>query len=332
MPLAAVLSRHAITCRRATQAFVAAGLEVVQCESPHWGPGDRARARIVLLDLDLEPATPPGALVERTARTYPGVPIVAVAGVRASERLLGALAHGAVGHVIPKRGTARAPGLVAVEELRGTAWPDEHALYTLARRRLGAAPGLSGFFLAGTAIHAHVLVRSGARTAALSELERFVGRLALPRDHARRCRLVADELVMNGLFDAPRDAAGEPLHRPSGPEVVLDAAHPVTLSYACDGQTVAVSVRDSFGTLSRARVVERLGRIGDPDLAPAEGPGGAGLGLLMVHASSSQLLFQLTPGRATEVIATLRISGSAREAQLVGTSIHLEEPVTTRTD
>ncbi len=326
VPLAVVLSRHTLTSRRATQAFVAAGLEVVQCESPHWAPSDRERTRIVLLDLDLEPATPPAVLVESTQRTYPDVAIVVVAGVHALQRLLAALVHPAAAHLVPKRGCARPPGPATVEELGSTAWPDEHALYTLARRRLGAAEGLSGFFLSGTPVHTHVLGRSGERKAALSDLERFADSLELPQDRRGRVQLVADELLGNAFFDAPRDAAGEPLHRAGGPEVVLDAEHRVTLAYACDGQTLAVSVRDGFGTLTRARVAERLRRIGDPDLAPAEGPGGAGLGLIMVHASADQLLFRLAPGRSTEVVATLRISGSAREAQLVGTSVHLEGP------
>ena len=334
VPLAVVLSRHTLTCRRAAQAFVAAGLEVVQCESPHWGPSDRDHVRLVLLDLDLEPGTPPERLAESTGKTYPGVPIAAVAGLRATERLFAALAHPAVAHLVPKRGTSRPPGPATLEELGSTAWPDEHALYTLARRRLVAAEGLSGFFLSGTPIHTHVLRRTGERWAVLSALEGFVGSLELPRDRASRVQLVADELLMNGLFDAPRDASGEPLHRAQEPDVALDAERPVTLSYACDGQTLGVAVRDGFGTLTRERVVERLSRVGDPDLAPAEGPGGAGLGLLMVHASASQLVFRLVPGHLTEVVATLRLGGNAREALLFGTSVHLEVagPVTPSTD
>jgi len=296
----------------------------VQCESPHWAPSDRERTRLVLLDLDLEPATPPAVLVESTHRTYPGVTLVVVAGVRATERLLAALVHPAVSHLVPKGGCARPPGPATVEELGSAAWPDEHALYTLTRRSLGAADGLAGFFLSGTPLHTHALGRSGERVLALAELERFCDSLALPPDRKGRVQLVADELLMNAFFDAPRDAAGEPLHRVSGPEVVLGAERPVTLTYACDGQTLAVAVRDPFGTLTRARVAERLRRIGDPDLGPAEGPGGAGLGLIMVHASAGQLLFRLAPGRSTEVVATLRIAGSAREAALVGTSVHLE--------
>ena len=323
-PLAVVLSRHPLTRRHAAQALVASGLDVVCSDSWRLDPAESARARLLLVDLDVDASAPVSELIARAGETCPCVPIVAVAGVYAEERLLAALSEPQVASIIPKRGTGRTAIPPGVEALGNTAWPDEYAVYTLARRRFGLSLGPGGMLLAGADLHEIPVRSSAGRREAIAGLESLLCALTLRPDRCARVGLIAEELLMNALYDAPRDARGQARHRIGAGEVALLPSESVVLRYGCDSQMIVVSVSDSFGTLDRASVVDRLQRVGDPELSPADGPGGAGLGLIMAYASSSQLWFRVASGQATEVTAVLRIAGSGREIQQFGTAVHLE--------
>ena len=107
----------------------------------------------------------------------------------------------------------------------------------------------------------------------------------------------------------PRSAAGparvadrrrapvQRLHRPSGGGV---------LRYACDGRYLALEVSDGAGALERATIMRSLSK------AVTRGPGkvdmagrGAGIGLATVYAACNHLVFNVAPGRRTEIIALI---------------------------
>ena len=98
----------------------------------------------------------------------------------------------------------------------------------------------------------------------------------------RRIETAADELMLNAIYDAPRDEHGQTLHAD------IDRRTPVTLAaqaqvrarWGCDGRTFVVSITDRFGALDRATVAAhiqrlldarspRLGRRGHAPAAPA---------------------------------------------------------------
>lgn len=142
----------------------------------------------------------------------------------------------------------------------------------------------------------------------------------LPRRDAAALEGALDELLLNALYDAPRDASGAPRYRDLSPaqRAVLPKvpAEHATLRYACDRERVVVAVEDPFGALRAATVLDYLTRCAEAQLArssPLERKTtGAGIGLFLVACAASELLFRLTPGRRTQVVFTLRRDRTAR--------------------
>jgi hypothetical protein len=323
---AALLSRHAPTCRRVTQSLGAAGLEVRAAPFPRDLPIDAlADVAAVLVDLDVSPDEPPARLIAEARRAYPAVPLLVVAGVDARARLLAALCEPDVDHVLPKRGAANLPrgGVPVVRALEG---PEEHDLFTAVRRLLEGpeSPGVQPYLFADATVHAMAVRSSDDKQTALEEIFAFGESMQLSEEKLRRAELAAEELLMNALYDAPRDAAGAPrnahLDRRRGVE--LAPGEEVQLRYACDGQTLAIAVADPFGSLSKAEVTARLATVAAGATRPSTGTAGAGLGLVMTYGVVNQLVFSVVPGRLTEVTAVLHVAGSNRAAQERGTAVH----------
>jgi hypothetical protein len=117
----------------------------------------------------------------------------------------------------------------------------------------------------------------------------------------------AEEMLMNGIYDAPADAQGKALfnHQQRTEEVVLPEGDAVTLRYGCDGVTLAVSVEDPYGSLRRETIIEYLGSnyAKKPQHHGAAEKGGAGRGLYMLTEVSDLVVFNVRKGKCTEVIA-----------------------------
>ena len=134
---------------------------------------------------------------------------MATAGVDARARLLDALCESDVNHVIPKRGALTLPrgGMPVLGSLEG---PDEHDLFAAVRRLLDGpeSPGVTPYLLAGAPVH-EVSVRSSQdKDRALESIVAFGESMGLTGEKLRRVELAAEELLMNALYDAPRNADG----------------------------------------------------------------------------------------------------------------------------
>jgi hypothetical protein len=319
-----------------TQCLGAAGLVVHATAFPHELPLPTLEDLAALVvDLDVEPDRPAAEVVARAASSYPGVPVLAVAGVDARRRLIDALCDGRVSHALPKSGSLLLPagGLLVhkspVESAVGGPVPQD--LFAAVRRLVEGPerPGVAPYLLAGAPVQSRTLSSSRDKNVAVEEVVRFAERMGLGEERTRAVELVTEELLMNALFDAPTGPDGRPLFasRPRTEEVRLDD-HPVTLRYGCDGQSLAIAVADPFGSLVREAVLERLRAARDGAHRPRGGAGGAGLGLLMTCAAANQLIFAFAPHRFTEVTAVLHVGGSNRAAQERGLAVHFYEQVT----
>jgi anti-sigma regulatory factor (Ser/Thr protein kinase) len=322
---AALVSRHGPTCRRVAQSLGAAGVAVRTTPFPSELPLDDLDDVVALL-VDLDVSSDPAAILVAEARSaYPDVPMLATAGVDARTRLLDAWCEAGVDHVIPKRGAVTLPrgGLPLLGPLEG---PDEHDLFSAVRRLLDgpASPGVTPYLLAGAPVHEVSVRNSDGKDAALDEILRFGEALDLTGEKLRRVELATEELLMNALYDAPRNAEGGPrnadLDRRIGVE--LGPHETIHLRYGCDGQTLAVAVADPFGSLSKRAITDRLSKVRDGIPKPNEGVAGAGLGLVMTYSVANQLIFSVRPGRLTEVTTVLHVGGSNRSAQERGTAVH----------
>jgi hypothetical protein len=326
MRSAALVSRHGPTCRRVAQSLGAAGVYVRTSPFPSELPVDDLGEVVALLvDLDVSPAESPSLLVSEARRGYPDVPLMATAGVDARARLLDALCEADVNHVIPKRGALTLPrgGMPVLGSLEG---PDEHDLFACVRRLLDGpeSPGVTPYLLAGAPVH-EVSVRSSEdKDRALERIVSFGESMGLTGEKLRRVELAAEELLMNALYDAPRNTDGAARNAALDRRlpVALGADETVHMRYGCDGQTLAVAVADPFGSLSKKAVTDRLRKVREGIPKPNAGVAGAGLGLVMTYSVANQLIFAVSPGRLTEVTAVLHVGGSNRAAQERGTAVH----------
>ena len=321
---AALVSRHGPTCRRVAQSLGAAGVQVRATPFPSELP-DLGEVVAVLVDLDVSPAESPALLVAEAKKSHPEAPLLATAGIDARARLLDALCEADVNHVIPKKGALALPrgGMPVIGTLEG---PDEHDLFAAVRRLLEGpeSPGVTPYLLAGAPVH-EVSVRSSAdKDVALGRIVAFAESMDLAGERLRRVELATEELLMNALYDAPRNADGVERHAHLDRRlpVTLGAEETVHMRYGCDGQTLAVAVADPFGSLTKRAVTERLRKVRDGIPKPNAGVAGAGLGLVMTYSVANQLIFSISPGRLTEVTAVLHVGGSNRAAQERGTAVH----------
>ena len=119
--------------------------------------------------------------------------------------------------------------------------------------------------------------------------------------------LVTDELLSNAVHNAPVDADGHHFRRDLArdQEVMLQPGETVRLRWACDARYVAIEVNDSFGSLDRKTILHALGK---NDVR--ESGGGAGMGLALTYRSCDHLVFNLSPGRKTEIIALIDVRQS----------------------
>ena len=126
---------------------------------------------------------------------------------------------------------------------------------------------------------------------------------------------VADELLMNAVYNAPVDVHGRRLFSDVSrtERVHLDAGHEALFRYACDGKLLALSIRDPFGSLETSGLFANISRCLRRDRDQISGKaGGAGMGLFYIFSSVNHLVVNLAPGRATEMIGLLDVSGSYR--------------------
>jgi hypothetical protein len=166
-------------------------------------------------------------------------------------------------------------------------------------------------------------VRSTAdRDEAVMKIGEYISALAVPRRIVDMFGELAHELLMNAIYDAPIDAQGRPKYAGDRKaSIQLAEAERPRLHLACDGSRLALQIRDPFGRLERGHVVEGLAR----GLAGGEQDrthGGAGLGFMVCHNSTSALFFDVARGRHTEVTALFELDMNLRELRTQAKSLH----------
>jgi len=193
----------------------------------------------------------------------------------------------------------------------------------VARRFVSAATAPLAGFLDWGFSHVELDVRSTAdRDEAVMRIGEFVAGLGVPRRIVDMFGELGHELLMNAIYDAPVDQAGRAKYAGDRKADVrlLDHERPI-VRLACDGSNLVLQVRDPFGRLERRHVVDGLAR----GLAGGEqdrSHGGAGLGMMVCHNSTSGLFFDVAPGRSTEVTALFELDMNLRELRTQAKSLH----------
>lgn len=142
---------------------------------------------------------------------------------------------------------------------------------------------------------------------------------------------IADELITNAIFNAPRDAEGRSRYAllPRRQPVVLEPHEVGVLEFACDGNFIALSQSDPFGSLTQDTIVTYLNRclVSRSPLSPSDqvgmGSSGAGIGLHRVFQSLSKFIVNIDPGKRTEVIALIDLRLTMKKFRSMPKSFHI---------
>jgi anti-sigma regulatory factor (Ser/Thr protein kinase)/CheY-like chemotaxis protein len=164
--------------------------------------------------------------------------------------------------------------------------------------------GAEKYLLWGTLLHATALTEAADRARIVNELAEQLRDRGISGRVTAMAMLVADELLSNAVHHAPIDDRGVRYRadEPRDAALVLDDRHRVDLRWGCDGRYLAIEVGDAFGSLDRDTVLRALAHSG-----AKEAGAGAGMGIALAYRSCDHLVFNLAPGKRTEVIALIDV-------------------------
>ena len=199
-------------------------------------------------------------------------------------------------------------------------------IQTLSKIITGDFLGLQKYLPWGVVPTSFAIRRSEDKDRLIQELEDVAQRFKIHRRIIRVVAGVADEFIMNAVYNAP---VTEDNIRPYASvmrtlPVELPQSDCARLQIACDGSFLYLAVRDRFGSLGSDKVTQYLNRCyrGGEDQIESK-QGGAGMGLYFIVESLNKVMFNLVKGQATEVIGMVDVSGSYKEYAGRAKSYHL---------
>ncbi|ABQ25711.1 ATP-binding protein [Geotalea uraniireducens] len=157
----------------------------------------------------------------------------------------------------------------------------------------------------GTQIHVFQLSSSNEKEQVIGTIESMVqGETAEHELLRQKGALLADEMLENAFYGAPKGADGNKIFR-KGEQRSLLPGEKIVFSFAFDGETLAMEMADNWGSLAPDMIMEYLARnqnsIGLPDDI-------GGRGLFIIWRFLDQFHVNITPGNQTVVGGHLRVS------------------------
>ncbi len=177
--------------------------------------------------------------------------------------------------------------------------------------------GFEKYLAWGVDVNEAVITSSENRYDLLETMEADFRKLGLRRTIITKCATVAEELLLNAIYDAPHDADGKAryAHDRTAPIELARHEHG-RFRWACDGVLAAISVEDPFGQVERDTILNYLEScyLGRPNPAkPKDVKGGAGQGIFMVMEIADLAVFNVKRGLRSEVIALLAVDLETRK-------------------
>jgi hypothetical protein len=185
--------------------------------------------------------------------------------------------------------------------------------------------GLHKYFPWGVTVFSMKVNNYEDKTEAINIIMQYAEAAGMRGPVRDRIQLACDELMMNALYHAPVDDKGREKYRdtPRKELAKLSQVSAIQVQYGCSGRYFGVSARDAFGSLNRGKILDYLTRISQGVGANIESKtAGAGLGIVSVAQSVSKLIFNLVPGKSTEVIALFDTDLMSR-GKVGARSVHL---------
>lgn len=272
---------------------------------------------VVVIDLDLSSDLHPDWLNQRSvleacfaAMTEGGVRVILLTGRHRPGELLEVLELDGLSHLVS-----------------GVAADGAKELVFAVRRCLGHASAASPLSWMGEErLERREVSSNKDRDRLLDELgdhltERGVSHLA-----AEAALAVADELIINAVYNAPVDDQGRHLyrHRDRRESVQLSDAESASFFFEATDEHVTVGIRDPFGSLREETVRQYLLRAARGGQAQIEAKeGGAGLGLYVIFRNAHKLFITISPGAYTELVVVFNVKGGRRSFLTRNKSLHM---------
>jgi hypothetical protein len=177
---------------------------------------------------------------------------------------------------------------------------------TVAKFVSGDLFGIEKYLPKDTPVHLTRLREYKGRTAAIDEVLAYAEKVGVRRQVRSAIGQVAEELLMNALYDAPIDEHGNPMFAEVDLKERLDklSPRPVSIRYAATENGFALSVRDRFGRLDKATVLRYIDKCLHSPQQIDRKVYGAGLGIYLIANAATQFVLNVAPGMATEVVCT----------------------------
>jgi hypothetical protein len=299
---AVIFERNKLVGRRVARVFAATGIETVTVDDPAAVMAALEHAHLLCGDAF------DGDLIAEQCRARPNLRGV-LWTAEPMRRALKYMTEAPIDHVLARKDFESPP----------RAW---ETLMVAARFRHAARPPFASLLDWGASSSGFRVRTTEDRDAVVERIQNFVAMLAVPKRVAEMFGELAHELIMNAMYDAPVDAAGHPKYagdRKAQIELV-EAEQPI-VHVGTDGTHLALQVRDPFGRLERRHVIDGLARGlsgGEMDTSH----GGAGLGMAVCHNAASAMIFDVAPGRHTEVTALFELDLNLREFRTQAKSLH----------
>lgn len=300
---AVILERNKPVGRKVARLFYSVGATAVTVEEPKQASALLAEADVVCAD------TFDGDYVAEQVRSNPKLQGVLWTAEPIRRSLKYLVETTRIDHVLGRRDFESPPRsweiLMVVRRLAGA----------------GSAPSIGAFLDWGFASLDLDVRTTADRDAAVAKIQEFVATLQVPKRIGEMFGELGHELIMNAMYDAPVDSQGRPKYAGDRKaEIRLADNERPGVRVATDGSRLVLQVRDPFGRLERRHVFDGLARglAGEMD----QSHGGAGLGMMVCHNSSSALFFDVVRGRSTEVTALFELDMNLRELRTQAKSLH----------
>lgn len=237
-----------------------------------------------------------------------------VARLPAKARLVVVVADGAPGPMLAAlRANDRVAAVIAASGVRAD------VVSSVARRVSdGGVFGLEALLPPGTEVHSVLVGSYGDKLACLDQLERFAETRKIRGKYRESILQCADEMLMNALYVAPREAASSgrlAASQATKASIAERARRGVQARWAYTNRTLYLSVRDTYGSLERGALLRSLGQ------AIAAGSADAvsrGLGLYIMSHGSTSVTFNQLPGVATECICSFDTTAAKLQLEHLG--------------
>lgn len=175
--------------------------------------------------------------------------------------------------------------------------------------------GLEKYLARWTPVGERAIAGDADKRHAIGEVCAWAEAIGARRPIVHRVASVADELMMNALYDAPHGEGP-----PGG------VARRAVLRWGADDRVIAISVADTFGALRQRDVIAHVRRARSERGRPrpeSTAQRGAGLGLYLVLANVASLVFNVEAGRRTEVVCLFDRTKAGRPAASCVRSLHV---------